>query len=131
MINDNRCNTPCATIETTMKQNPSDIRQHDTKGNKTGRFRTKCYKTKYETAEKEIRRLHSVAQNLEQALNSALISPHSDGGEKENNDVSKKKTKKNQNEELPGTRFWPGTNPFKEAFRSEMYLRASILDLFS
>jgi len=59
-------------------------------------------------------------------------SPHLDGEEKENNDVSKKKkTKKNQNEELPGTRFWPGTNPFKEALRSEMYLRASILDLFS
>lgn len=88
------------------------------------------YKTKYETAEKEIRRLHSVVHNLEQALNSALTSPHSDGGEKENNDVSKKK-EKNQNEELPGTRFWPGTNPFKEALRSEMYLRASILDLFS
>jgi len=45
------------------------------------------YKTKYETAEKEIRRLHSVVQNLEQALNSALTSPHSDGGEKEDNDV--------------------------------------------
>jgi len=45
------------------------------------------YKTKYETAEKEIRRLHSVVHNVEQALNSALTSPHSDGGEKENNDV--------------------------------------------
>ena len=45
--------------------------------------------------------------------------------------TSKKQRKtKNHNEELPGTRFWPGTNPFKEALRSEMYLRASILDLF-
>jgi len=30
----------------------------------------------------------------------------------------RKKREKNQNEELPGTRFWPGTNPFKEALRS-------------
>jgi len=46
------------------------------------------------------------------------------------NTGKQQRKQKNHNEELPGTRFWPGTNPFKEALRSEMYLRASILDLF-
>jgi hypothetical protein len=32
--------------------------------------------------------------------------------------------------ELTGTRFWPGLRPFKDALKSELYLRASILDLF-
>jgi len=62
---------------------------HDRQKQQTEFYRQEMnrYKTKYETAEKEIRRLHSVVQNLEHALNSALTSPSSDGGEKEDNDV--------------------------------------------
>lgn len=40
------------------------------------------------------------------------------------------KEKTPSSEELPGTKFWPGIRPFKDALRSELYLRASILDLF-
>ncbi len=42
----------------------------------------------------------------------------------------RRKEKKPANGELTGTRFWPGLRPFKDALKSELYLRASILDLF-
>lgn len=42
----------------------------------------------------------------------------------------RRKEKKPAHEELTGTRFWPGLRPFKDALKSELYLRASILDLF-